>query len=168
LQIDKIEPSPHIPKGVLKNFSYNPNAIAAQNYLIIEELGQTPCTMSTLEVLQMCPTHRNALLTALGALNPSGSKVIKFDVADVKPCLPYHVVFKIHVKGMNITIKHTFIDEVTSTFVLSLSYWKDIVSLSLSQSMTMLIAFDGSYFRPHGIRPTFLVQLGGKTVEVKV
>jgi hypothetical protein len=34
--------------------------------------------------------------------------------------------------------------------------------------MTMLTAFDGHSFRPHGILPTFLVQLGGKTVEVDV
>jgi hypothetical protein len=32
----------------------------------------------------------------------------------------------------------------------------------------MLTAFDGHSFRPHGILPTFLVQLGGKTVEVEV
>jgi hypothetical protein len=35
----------------------------------------------------MCPSQRNALLSALGALEPSGSKVIKFDVTDVKPLL---------------------------------------------------------------------------------
>jgi hypothetical protein len=34
--------------------------------------------------------------------------------------------------------------------------------------MTMLTAFDGRSFRPHGILPTFPVQLGGKTVEVEV
>jgi hypothetical protein len=34
--------------------------------------------------------------------------------------------------------------------------------------MTMLTSFDGHSFRPHGILPTFLVQLGGKTVEVDV
>jgi hypothetical protein len=32
----------------------------------------------------------------------------------------------------------------------------------------MLIAFDRHSFRPHGILPAFLVQLGGKTVEVEV
>jgi hypothetical protein len=42
----------------------------------------------------MCPSQRNALLSALGALDPCGSKVIKFDITDVKPHLPYHVAFK--------------------------------------------------------------------------
>jgi hypothetical protein len=32
----------------------------------------------------------------------------------------------------------------------------------------MLIAFDGHSFCPHGILPSFLVQLGGKTIEVEV
>jgi hypothetical protein len=61
--------------------------------------------MSALEVLQTCPTQRNSLLSALGALDSSGSKVIKFDVADVKPRLPYHVAFQIHVECMNIIVK---------------------------------------------------------------
>jgi hypothetical protein len=32
----------------------------------------------------------------------------------------------------------------------------------------MLTYFDGCSFFPHGILPTFLIQLGGKTVEVDV
>jgi hypothetical protein len=32
----------------------------------------------------------------------------------------------------------------------------------------MLTAFDGHSFHPHGILPTFPVQLGGKMVEVEV
>jgi len=51
LQIDKPEPLPRIPKGVLKRFTHNPNSRAAKNYSIVEDLGQTPCAMSSLEVL---------------------------------------------------------------------------------------------------------------------
>jgi hypothetical protein len=40
-------------------------------------------------------------------------------------------------------------------YVMSLSCWKAIGSPSLSRSMIMLTAFDGHYFRPHGILPTF-------------
>jgi hypothetical protein len=80
LQIENPEPPPRIPKGVLKCSAHNPNARAAQNYSIVEDLGQTPCAMSALEVLQTCPSQRNTLLSALGALDPCGSKVIKFDV----------------------------------------------------------------------------------------
>jgi hypothetical protein len=113
LQIENPEPLPHILKGVLKCSTHNPNARASQNYSIVEDLGQTPCAMSALEVLQTCPSQRNALLSALGALDPCGSKVIKFDITDVKPRLPYHVAFQIHVDYSKYTIKHIVIDEGT-------------------------------------------------------
>jgi hypothetical protein len=67
---------------------------------------------------------------------------------DVKPHLPYHVAFQIHVESMNITIKRTVIDEGASTSVMSLSCWKSIGSPPLSQSMTMLTAFDGILLDP--------------------
>jgi hypothetical protein len=105
LQIEKPNPSPRILKGVFKHFTHTPNSRAAQNYSIVEDLGQTPCAMSCLEVLQMCPSQRNALLSALGALEPSVSKIIKLDVMDVKPHLPYHVAFQIHVEYSKYTIK---------------------------------------------------------------
>jgi hypothetical protein len=40
-----------IPKGAFKKDSHNPNARAAQNYSVVEDLSQTPCVMSALEVL---------------------------------------------------------------------------------------------------------------------
>ena len=51
---DKPEAAPRIPKGVLKHSGHNPNARAAHNYSVVEDLGHTPCAMSALEVLQSC------------------------------------------------------------------------------------------------------------------
>jgi hypothetical protein len=62
----------------------------------------------------------NALLYTLGALEHNGSKVIKFYVIDVKPCLPYHVDFQIHVEYSKYTIKRAVVDEGTATCVMSL------------------------------------------------
>jgi hypothetical protein len=42
----------HIPKGTFKKASHNPNARAAQNYSVVEDLSQTPCVMFSFEVLQ--------------------------------------------------------------------------------------------------------------------
>jgi hypothetical protein len=86
------------------------------------------------------------LLSTLGALDPCGSNVIKFDVTYVKPHFPYHVAFKIHVEYMKFTIKRTVIDEGDATCVLSLTCWKAIASSTLSQYMTMLTSFDGRSF----------------------
>jgi hypothetical protein len=168
LHIEKPEPPSRITKGVLKHSTHNMNARDTQNYSIVEDLVQTPCAMSALEVLQTCPSWRNALLYALGALDPSGSKVIKFDVTNVKPCLPYHVAFQIHVGYSKYTIKHVVVDEGATTCVMSLICWKSLVSLTLSQYPTMLTAFDGRSFHSHGILHSFPVHLGGKKVEVYV
>jgi hypothetical protein len=69
LQIEKTlgETMTRIPKGAFKKASHNPNARAAQNYSVVEDLSQTPCAMSALEVLQSCPSQRKALLTTLGS-----------------------------------------------------------------------------------------------------
>jgi hypothetical protein len=54
LQIEKTlgETMTRIPKGAFKKASHNPNTRAAQNYSVVEDLSQTPCAMSALEVLQ--------------------------------------------------------------------------------------------------------------------
>jgi hypothetical protein len=60
------------------------------------------------------------------------------------------------------------VDEGDSTCVMSLACWKAIGQPELSPSPTLLTAFDGRSFRPHGIIPSFPVQLGGKTMCVEV
>jgi hypothetical protein len=45
LQIEKLEPLPHIPKGVIKHSTHKPNSRVSQNYSIVEYLGQTLCVM---------------------------------------------------------------------------------------------------------------------------
>ena len=52
--------------------------------------------------------------------------------------------------------------------MMSLLCWKGLCSPELSQSATMLTAFDGRSFRPHGILPSLKVQLGGKTIAIEV
>ena len=105
----------------------------------------------------MCPSQRNSLLSVLGALDPIGLNVIKFDITDVKPLLPYHVAFQIHVGYSKYTIKHAVVDEGIATCMMSLMCWKALRSPTLSQSPTMLTTFDDRSFHPHGILPAFLV-----------
>ena len=86
----------------------------------------------------------------------------------IQPFFPYYMSLLIHVECLNMTIKHTMIDEGVATSVMSLSCWKGLGFPKLSQSATMLIAFDGRSFRPHGIIPSLEVQLRGKTIAIKV
>ena len=79
-----VETIPRMPKGSAKRATINPNARAAQNYSIVEDLAQSPCAMSALEVLQSCPAQRSALLSAIGAVDPANSLVLTFDMLNVK------------------------------------------------------------------------------------
>ena len=66
------------------------------------------------------------------------------------------------------TIKRIVIDEGAAASVMSLSCWKGLGSPELSKSVTMLTAFDGRSFRPHGILRSLKVHLGGNTVAIEV
>jgi hypothetical protein len=157
-----------IPKGTFKKASHNPNARATQNYSVVEDLSQTPCAMSTLEVLQSYPSQRKALLAYLGSIETCNPGTIMLDTTDLKPYLPYHVAFQIVVaypmKTFTQNIFHTVVDEGASTCVMSLACWKAIGQPILSPSPTLLTTFNGRLFRPHGIILSFPMQLGGKTV----
>jgi hypothetical protein len=119
-----------IPKGAFKKASHNPNASATQNYSMMEDLSQTPCVMSSLEVLQSFPSQRKALLTALGSTETCNLGTIMLDTTNLKPHFPYHVAFQIVVayptKIFTWNIFCTVVDEGASTCIMSLACWKAI------------------------------------------
>jgi hypothetical protein len=61
---------PHIP---LRQNVNNPQARAAHNYSLVDDLVQSLASMSILEVLQTSPTQRKSLLSTLGEFNPVDS-----------------------------------------------------------------------------------------------
>jgi hypothetical protein len=71
---------------------------------LIDDLVQSPATMLVLEVLQTCPTQRKSLLSALGVVNPTDTRLITFDLDYGEPRHPALVAFQIPVKIWNITI----------------------------------------------------------------
>ena len=134
---------------------------------MVEYLAQTHCAMSTLEVLQSCPTQRDALLAALGSMN-SSSLMVKFNLLDVNILLPYHVALSVDVIHGGKTIGCTVVDEGASTCVMSISCWNALGSLKLVPSNTLPTAFDGRSFCQHGILPAFEIKLEGKAVFIEV
>ena len=88
-----IELVPRPPKGAMKRTVHNPNARAAQNYNIVEDLAQAPCAMSALEVLQSFPTPRKALLDSLGAVDPTDTNFIHFHLAYSTLRLHHRIAF---------------------------------------------------------------------------
>jgi hypothetical protein len=120
----------HIPKGAFKKASHNSNARVAQNYSVVEDLAQTPCTMSALEVLQSFPSYRKALLYDLGVDETTNSGMISFYPTDYKPCLPHHIPLHIVVvyatKSLTQNIFRMVVDKGALTCVISLAFWKAI------------------------------------------
>ena len=84
----------HPPKSTLRKVVFNPNARAAQFYNVVEDLTQAPCAMSTLEVLQSCPTQCKNLLNVLGALEPDNTNLIHFNVENYKSRIPHKISFQ--------------------------------------------------------------------------
>ena len=158
---------PKIPKGVFKKALHHPNMRDAANYSVVEYLAQPPCAMLPLEVLQSCPAQRDALLAALGSMD-SSSLMAKFNLFAFKILIPYHVALSVDVIHGGKTIGKKIVDEGDSACVMSLSCWKALGSQELVPSNTLLTAFDGRSFRPHGILPTFEIKLAGKVVSVEV
>jgi hypothetical protein len=139
-----------IPKGAFKKASHNPNARVAQNYSVVEDLSQTPCAISSLEVLQSCHSKRKDLLATLESAKTCNTSTIMLDTTDLKPHLPYHLAFQIVVayttKNFTRNILHMVVDEGASTCVMYLACWKAIGQPTLSPSPTLLTAFDSRSF----------------------
>ena len=157
----------HPSKGTLRR-THNLNARAAQHYSIVEDLAQAPCAMSTLEVLQSYPSQRKALLQAIGAVHYVDASLLSFDPENSELCLPHSITLQISVGCLGKQVHQTVLDEGVATCIMSFTCWQALGSPTLAASQTILKAFDGHLFSPHGILATFPIELGGKTVTVEV
>jgi hypothetical protein len=53
------------PKSTIHKSNFNPSSCGAQNYKIVVDLAQAPCSMSSLEVIQHFPSQRRTLLDTI-------------------------------------------------------------------------------------------------------
>ena len=138
----KVEVHTQIPKGPLcRNAA---SGRAAHSYIIVDDLAQSPAAISTLELLQSCPSQKKALLSAMGAVDPADDQMIVFDAHQSEhPHLPTSVAFQIPVKIWNANVSRCIIDEGASTCVMSTLVWKQIGSPELDPSTITLRAWDG-------------------------
>ena len=134
----------------------------------MDDLAQTPTTMSTLEVLKMCPRQQKALLAALGVVNPSSSKLITFDMDNGEPRIPSIIAFQIPVSTRNLVVHRCIVDEGASTCVMSTLVWQKLGSLILQPSSTTLRAYDGHPTKAQGILPHVPITLAGKIVMINI
>jgi hypothetical protein len=127
--------NPHIP---LRRNVHNPQARAAHNYSLVDDLAQSPTAMSVLEVLQTCPTQQKSLLFSLGAIDPADTRIITFDLDSREPRLPALITFQIPVKKWNITVHWCIIEEGAFTCIMSKKVWKKLGSPELIPSAITL------------------------------
>jgi hypothetical protein len=156
------------PKSTIHKATFNPSSRATQNYKIVEDLSQAQCVMSALEVLQHCPSQRRMLLVDIDAVDPESSNHIMFNLDNYASRLSHQLAVQVDVVVHNQQIHRAILDEGASTCVMSLACWKGLKSPTLNKSPTMLCAFNGRGFHPHGILQSLPIQLGGKTVTVDV
>ena len=84
-----------IPKSPLRLTPHNPQMKASHNYNIVDDLSQSPTSMSTLEVIQYFPSQRKALLNALGTIDSFDSHLINFDLNKGELQLPSFLAFQV-------------------------------------------------------------------------
>ena len=102
---------PPFPWPPICRVANNTTARAAVNYNIVDDLAQTPTTMSALEVLKMCPTQWKSLLSTLGAVDPFDSKLITFDTENGEPRMPSTIAFQILGSIQDSVVHRCIVDE---------------------------------------------------------
>jgi hypothetical protein len=162
------EPPLRIPRIPLRRNVHNPQARAAHNYSLVDDLARSPTAMLVLGVLQTCPTQQKSLLSALGAVDPVDTRLITFNLDSCEPRLPAAVAIQIPVKIWNITIHRCIIDEGESTCIMSKTVWQKLGSPELIPSTITLRAYDGRPSSPEGLFQNAPVELGGKTILIDI
>jgi hypothetical protein len=133
----------HPPKSTIHKPTFNPSSHATQNYNIVEDLAQAPCSMFALEVLQHCPSQCRILLVSIGDVDLESSNHIMFNLENYASRLSHQLAFPVDVVFHNQQIHRTILDEGASTCVMSLACWKGLKSFALNKYPMMLHTFDG-------------------------
>ena len=98
--------------------------------------------MSSLEVLQCSLMQHKVILASIGVDESSDTNLITFYVDKNNPFLPHYTSIQIQVNHNESTIWRMVVDKGSSTCIISITCWKDILSPTLILSQTMLKYFD--------------------------
>lgn len=134
----------------------------------MDDLTQSPTTMSSLEVLQTCLSQKKALMSTLSAIYPSDSKLMVFDLDKAEPHMPSSIAFRVLVTIRNFIIHQCIIDEGASTCIMSVHVWRKLGSPELLPSSITLHAYDGHPLQPQGLFSNVPIELSSKNVLVDI
>ena len=96
------------------------------------------------------------MLQAIGAVDSADASLLSFDPEHSEPCLPHSIALQISVGCLGKQVHRTVLDEGAATCIMSYTCWQAFGSPTLAASQTVLKAFDGHVFSPHGILNAFL------------
>ena len=108
------------------------------------------------------------MLQSIGAVDYVDASLLSFDPEHSEPRLPHSIALQISMGCFGKQVHHTVLDEGATTCIMSFTCWQALGSPTLAASQTVLKAFDGHVFSPHGILNAFPIELGGKTITVEV
>ena len=140
----------------------------ALNYSIVDDLAQSPKAMYTLEALKTYPSQCKGLLSTLGVIDPSNSRLITFNLDKGEPRIPSSITFQVLVMIQNLVIHRCIIDQGVATCFMSTFVWQKLGSLTLQPSSTSLRAYDGHSSQPQGILTNFHIDLADKTMFIYI
>ena len=108
------------------------------------------------------------LLAALGAVDPSNSKLITFDTENGESHMPSTIAFQILVSIRNLIVHQCIVDKGASTCIISTLVWKKLGSPILQPSSITLWAYDGHPTKAQGILPHVPITLAENTMLINI
>ena len=94
--------------------------------------------------------------------------LLSFDLEHSEPRLPHSILLQISMGCLGKQVHRTVLDEGAATCIMSFTCWQALGSPKLAALQTILKAFDGHVFSPHGILTAFSIELWGKIVTIEV
>ena len=118
LTIEKptIDIVPHPPKGDLCGTMHNPNARATHNINVVEEIAQSSCSTSAMELLGYCTTQIKELLSSTRVVDSSDTTLITLELDQSTYRIPSKVAFQNKATYHAKNIFQTIVDDM-------LLYW---------------------------------------------
>ena len=116
---------------------HNPNARAAHNEFFFEEIAQSPCSISSMEVLQYCPGQRKELFSSTRVVDPFNVTLVTLDIYQLTCRIPSKFAFQIKVTSHGNNIFQTIVDEGASNCFMSFKFLQALGSPTLVQSHTV-------------------------------
>ena len=135
----------------------------------MDEIWQSPTTMSTLYVLQTFPSQKKEFLSTLGTIDSLGCSLMTFNLDKSAPWLLSIVTINTYVTIRSLIIHWCITNDGACTYVMSTKNWKELKSQELVPSTTInLREYDGSHSQSKGLYQNAPIKVPKKKMIIYV